>query len=90
MIPINRPPTTPGEILEEEFLKPPGLTQKQLADHIGYDVKVVNRIVNSKTSVTVKMAVKLATLLVQEQLRGTIDVMSGEGTRVDIGFRGIA
>jgi len=60
MFTINRPPTTPGEILEEEFLKPLGLTQKQLADHIGCDVKVVNRIVNNKTSVTVEMAVKLA------------------------------
>ena len=60
MFTINRPPTTPGEILEEEFLKPLGLTQKQLADHIGCDVKVVNRIVNNKTSVTAEMAVKLA------------------------------
>ena len=57
---INRPPTTPGEILGEEFLKPLGLTQKQLADHIGCDVKVINRIVNNKTSVTAGMAVKLA------------------------------
>ena len=57
---IKRPPTTPGEILEEEFLKPLGLTQKQLADHIGCDVKVINRIVNNKTSVTAEMAVKLA------------------------------
>ena len=58
MFAINRPPTTPGEILEEEFLKPLGLTQKQLADHISCDVKVVNRIVNNKTSVTAEMAVK--------------------------------
>ena len=57
---IKRPPTTPGEILEEEFIKPLGLTQKQLADHIGCDVKVINRIVNNKTSVTAEMAVKLA------------------------------
>ncbi len=60
---IKRPPTTPGEILEEEFLKPLGLTQKQLADHIGCDVKVINRIVNNKTSVTAEMAVKLASSL---------------------------
>jgi len=31
-----------------------------LANHIGCDVKVVNRIVNNKTSVTSEMAVKLA------------------------------
>lgn len=60
MFTIKRDPTTPGEILQEEFLKPLGLTQKQLADHIGCDVKVINRIVNIKTSISAEMAVKLA------------------------------
>ncbi len=57
---IRREPTTPGEILTEEFLKPLGLTQKKLADHLGCDVKVVNRIANGRTSVTAEMAIKLA------------------------------
>jgi antitoxin HigA-1 len=60
MIPIKRKPTTPGEILREEFLKPLGISQQFLADHIGCDVKVVNRIVNDKASVTPKIALKLA------------------------------
>ena len=60
MLTIKRDPTTPGEILQEEFLNPFGLTQKQLAAHIGCDVKVINRIVNNKTSVTAEMAIKLA------------------------------
>lgn len=55
----QREPTSPGEILREEFLKPLGLTQKQLADHLGCDVKVVNRIVNARTSLTPEMALKL-------------------------------
>ena len=55
----ERKPTTPGEILREEFLIPMKMTQKQLADHIGCDVKVINRIINSKTSVTADMALKL-------------------------------
>jgi len=55
----TRMPTTPGEILREEFLHPLGMTQKQLADHLGCDVKVVNRIVNGRTSVTAEMALKL-------------------------------
>jgi addiction module HigA family antidote len=54
-----RPPTTPGEILREEFLVPLGMTQKELAHHLGCDVKVVNRIVNGRTSVTAEMALKL-------------------------------
>lgn len=55
----RRKPTSPGEILHEEFLVPLGMTQKQLADHLGCDVKVVNRIVNGRTSVTAEMALKL-------------------------------
>jgi antitoxin HigA-1 len=55
----RRMPTTPGEILREEFLGPLEMTQKQLAVHIGCDVKVVNRIVNGRTSVTAGMALKL-------------------------------
>lgn len=60
MLTIKRRPTSPGEILNEEFLKPLHLTQKNLADHIGCDVKVINRIINGKTSVTAVMALKLA------------------------------
>ena len=60
MFTIKRDPTTPGEILQEEFLRPLGITQKQLADHIGCDVKVINRIINNKTSISAEMAVKLA------------------------------
>ena len=62
---INRPrlrhrrPTSPGEILREEFLAPLGMTQKRLADHLGCDVKVVNRIVNGRCAVTAEMALKL-------------------------------
>ena len=63
MFVIKREPTTPGEILQEEFLKPLEITQKQLADHIGCDVKVINRIVNGRTSITAEMAVKLASAL---------------------------
>lgn len=60
---IEREPTGPGEILQEEFLTPLGLTQKQFADHIGCDVKVINRIVNGRTSLGAEMAVKLSSAL---------------------------
>jgi len=55
----RREPTSPGELLRDEFLVPLGMTQKQLADHLGCDVKVVNRIVNGRTSVSAEMALKL-------------------------------
>ena len=59
----RRAPTTPGEILREEFLQPLGMTQKRLADHLGCDVKVVNRIVNGRAAVTPAMALKLGAAL---------------------------
>lgn len=60
MFHYKRKPTSPGEILLEEFLKPLGITQKQLTDHLGCDYKVINRIVNEKSAITPEMAMKLA------------------------------
>ena len=60
---MNRKPTSPGEILREEFLKELGISQKKLAFHIGCDIKVINRIVNNRTSVSAETAVKLASAL---------------------------
>lgn len=59
----QRKPTSPGEILREEYIKPLGITQKLLADHIGSDYKVINRIINERASVTPDIAMKLAMAL---------------------------
>ena len=40
-------------------MSPLGMTQKSLAEHLGCDIKVVNRIVNGRTSVSAEMALKL-------------------------------
>jgi addiction module HigA family antidote len=63
MLTIKRKPTSSGEILREEFLKELGISQKKLAFHIGCDIKVINRIVNNRTSVSAEIAVKLASAL---------------------------
>jgi len=55
----RRRPTSPGEILRHEYLIPLAMTQKQLADHLGCDIKVVNRLINGRTSVSAEMALKL-------------------------------
>lgn len=60
---MKRKPTSPGEILNEEFLVPLKMTQKELADHIACDIKVINRIVNGRSSVTAEMAMKLGAAL---------------------------
>lgn len=59
----TRKPTPPGVMLHEEFLVPLKLTQKQIADHVGCDVKVINRLVNGRTSITAEMALKLGAAL---------------------------
>lgn len=57
---FKRKPTTAGEILSEEFLKPMGITQKKLADHLNVDIKVINRLINGRTSLSVEMALLLS------------------------------
>ncbi len=52
MQPKHRVPTHPGEILREEFLVPLGITQVQLAGHIGVSVQRVNEIVRGKRGIT--------------------------------------
>ena len=60
MLCIKRRSTSPGEILREEYLVPLEMSQKDLADHIGQDVKVINRIVNGRSAVTAEVALKLS------------------------------
>lgn len=56
---MKRKPTTPGEILFEEFLVPLEMTQRELAEYLKCDYKVINRIINEKANVTPEMAIKL-------------------------------
>lgn len=60
MLPENRIPTHPGEILQERFLDPLGLTQVALAQHLGIPVQRVNEIVRGKRGVTPETAWLLA------------------------------
>ncbi len=53
-------PVHPGEVLEEEFLKPLELSQHRLALDIGVDPRRINEIVLRKRSVTANTALRLA------------------------------
>jgi len=53
-------PVHPGEVLEEEFLKPLNLSQHRLALDIGVDPRRINEIVLRKRSVTANTALRLA------------------------------
>ncbi len=52
MLPKNRIPTHPGEILKEEFLGPLGITQVAFAKHIGVPVQRINELVRGKRGIT--------------------------------------
>lgn len=58
----NRPYTHPGEILLEEFVKPYGLTQKELCEKLGVGIKTISEIYNQKRAISPVMAHKLANL----------------------------
>ncbi len=47
----NRPYTHPSEILLEEFVKPYGLTQKQLCEHLGVGIKTISELYNKKRGI---------------------------------------
>ena len=51
-LPTHRAPTHPGEMLLEEFLKPLGVSQVALAEHLGIPFQRVNQIVRRKRAVT--------------------------------------
>ena len=59
-IPEERAPTPPGEMLLEEFLKPLGMTQAELAERIRVPYVRVNELVNGKRRVTPSTALRLA------------------------------
>ncbi len=63
MIPKNRRPTSPGEILREEFLTPRKMTQGDLAARLGVPTQRINLLVNGRRAVTAETAILLAKAL---------------------------
>ena len=59
-LPTHRPPTHPGEMLLEEFLKPLGITQSAFAARLGVSFPRLNEVINAKRSVTPDTALRLA------------------------------
>ena len=59
-VPTHGPPTHPGEMLVEEFLKPLGLTQTDLARRLGVPVQRINLIVNRRRGITPDTALRFA------------------------------
>lgn len=59
-IPTHRAPTHPGEMLSEEFLKPIGLTQRDLADAIHVPYQRINEIINGRRGITPSTALRFS------------------------------
>ena len=59
-LPTHRPPTHPGEMLLEEFLKPLGITQTAFALQLGVSFPRLNEVINGRRSVTPNTALRLA------------------------------
>lgn len=60
MLPKNRRPIHPGEIIRFEYLEPLNLSQQKLADAIGVTRVRINEIILGKRSVTPDTAFRLA------------------------------
>ena len=59
-LPAKRPPTHPGEMLLEEFLKPLGISQSAFAARLGISFPRLNEIIRAKRGVTPDTALRLA------------------------------
>ena len=62
-LPTHRPPTHPGEMLLEEFLKPLGISQSAFAVRMGISFPRLNEIIRGKRGVTPDTALRLAQVL---------------------------
>ena len=63
LLPRKRPPTHPGEMLFEEFVKPLELTQAELARRLDVSYPRLNEIIKGRRSVTPDTALRLSRVL---------------------------
>ena len=63
MLPTNRAPIHPGEMLLEEFIKPMGMTQKEFASNLDWTYAKLNEIVHAKRGITPETALALSDAL---------------------------
>lgn len=56
-------PPHPGEFIREVYLKPFGLTGKQLSENLGVSPSTLNRILNCNSGISSEMALRLSKAL---------------------------
>lgn len=62
-LPRHRPPTRPGEMLLEEFVRPLNITQSELASRLGISFPRLNEVIRGKRAITSDTALRLARVL---------------------------
>jgi len=62
MLPTNRPPTHPGEMLLKEFLEPLGVSQVEAAERMNIPFQRLNAIVKGRRGVSADTALLLEAL----------------------------
>ena len=65
-VPTHGPPTPPGEMILEEFLRPLDMTQTELAERLGVSYPRVNEIIHGKRGITPDTALRLERLFGME------------------------
>ena len=65
-VPKHGPPTHPGEMILEEFLRPLEMTQTELAKRLGVSYPRVSEIVHGRRSITPDTALRLERLFGME------------------------
>ena len=58
-VPTDRAPTHPGEMLLEEFLKPLGISQRELAERLDVSYPRLNELIHGKRGMTPDTALRL-------------------------------
>lgn len=60
---LKRPPTPPGEMLLEEYLRPANLTQSAAAQRMAIPLNRLNEIIRGRRAITADTAIRLSRLL---------------------------
>ncbi len=63
MLPKNRPPTHPGEMLLKEFLEPLEMSQRAFAGHLEWTYARLNEIIKGRRGVSADSALALGEAL---------------------------
>src|SRR5258708_33372131 len=62
MLPKNRPPSHPGEVLLEDCIKPLELTQAEAAKRLGVPIQRLNGLIRGRRAMSPDTALRIATV----------------------------